>query len=400
MELGRKHAEVAKGCAFNLEEGIELAVGRINGILREKEGVIVVLVAGGSASGKTTAVAKRLKEAFGQDATVMSMDNYYRGLHFMKEQEAKGIMLNFDQPEVINLDLLKEHLEALKSGKDIEIPQYSFVSGEVEGSMAMSPRRIVILEGLFALNNKLKETGDMKIFVDVDTHGRIIRRLLRDVSRTSWPPEKIIEYMLETVEPMYAKYIADTKANADLVIENRYNPLVEAQRSGFKDVYTKFRITEEEKQAIGERLRKLGATRLCHVAQFDRYYTRTGSAVMENDELIRIRDENGRLTFAYKGPMADFGGRYKFEIEMHDATVSSMLAVYDSEIFQVGKERTIYVLDGSIICIDENISKIERGTTHELGSFVKVKAAESESRKIASLIGIASEGTRKSYAEM
>ena len=104
---------------FELEEGVHELVRSVKEKMSEKEGTIIVEIAGGSASGKTSAVAAKLKKELGDDALILSMDNYYRGGKYMDDEAEKGNEMNFDQPEALNLDLLHKHLERLKQGKSI-----------------------------------------------------------------------------------------------------------------------------------------------------------------------------------------------------------------------------------------------------------------------------------------
>src|SRR3989338_4818650 len=107
------------------------------------------------------------------------MDDYYRGKTFMESEARLGNELNWDQPEALDFELLKNHLNELKNGRTIQKPVYNFKTGEPDGTENFPSRRLIITEGLFALDSSLKNYGDVKAFVDIGTHGRILRRLLR-----------------------------------------------------------------------------------------------------------------------------------------------------------------------------------------------------------------------------
>lgn len=206
---------------YDLEAGITRLGELIKERLSQQKGSVIVEVAGGSASGKTSAVAAKLKEMFGEEAMIFSMDDYYRGKTFMEAEEKKGNVLNWDQPEALNLALLKENLSELKNGRPTQKPIYSFKASEPTGTEELQPRRVIIVEGLFALDETVKREGDVKAFVDIGTHGRILRRLLRDIERTGQRPSDILGYFSEVVEPMHEKYVESTKKTpTSLLITN------------------------------------------------------------------------------------------------------------------------------------------------------------------------------------
>lgn len=273
---------------YALEQGIIRLSDLVQEKLSQQKEPLVVEIAGGSASGKTSAVAAKLKEMFGEEAMIFSMDDYYRGKIFMEAEVKKGNTLNWDQPEALDLVLLKEHLAELKTGKPIQKPIYSFKIGEPTGTEELQPRRVIIVEGLFALDNAVKSEGDVKVFVDIGTHGRILRRLLRDVERTGQKPSDILGYFAGVVEPMHEKYVDSTKRNADIIISNEYSPKVEAERSGLHEVQLKFPVALDV-----ETLRKVGAERLGAVTQVDTYYNPRDRNLVATEEILRIREEDG-----------------------------------------------------------------------------------------------------------
>ena len=196
-----------------LDAGVKYVIDRILELESKSASPIIVEIAGGSGSGKTTKVLAKLKEKFQDRALLISIDDYYLGA-----SRFKGQKLNFDHPDSVDLDLLREHLRLLKAGKWIEKPIYSFETAETIGKERIDPKRIIIIEGIFTLNEKVTGEGDLRVFVDVGTHGRIIRRLIRDVQRPCFfsDPLKSMQYMTTVVEPMYSAHIASTKQNADI----------------------------------------------------------------------------------------------------------------------------------------------------------------------------------------
>ena len=359
-------------------------------------------MAGGSASGKTSAVAAKLKEVFGEEAVIFSMDDYYKGRKFMEAEAKKGNVLNWDQPEALNLVLLREHLKELKTGRPIQKPTYSFKTGEPTGMEELQPRRVIIIEGLFALDGAVKDQGDVRAFVDIGTHGRILRRLLRDVERTSQKPSDILSYFAEVVEPMHEKYIESTKRNADVIIINEYSPRIEAERSGLHEVQLKFRAMQD-----AEILRKIGAERLSAVTQVDTYYNPLDRNLVETEEILRIREEGGHRILTYKGPKVGekFRERPKFEFEIDETTEEKFLSIYGNSIKVIKKERTLYQLDGVVFSLDF-VSKIENGVNTDLGQFLEIRSTNKDVNKskldeVLLKLGLdVRQGIKESYFEM
>ncbi|OQA44211.1 MAG: Uridine kinase [Parcubacteria group bacterium ADurb.Bin305] len=273
---------------YELAPGINKLVNSIREKLINQKPVIVE-IAGGSASGKTTLVASRVKEIFKGRSLIISMDDYYRGQKFMEDEVRQGHILNWDQPEALNLELLKTHLQALQQNKKIEKPVYNFKTAEAETTEIIEPKSVIILEGLFALDDTLKDQGDVKVFVDIGPHGRFLRRLLRDIERTGQAPKDILKYFAQIVEPMHEKYIESTKQNADFIIKNEYEPTVEAERSGLHEIQLKFKTAIDEQV-----LRKLGAEKLSVSIQVDNYYNPSDRNLIETGEILRIREEGGK----------------------------------------------------------------------------------------------------------
>ena len=387
---------------YKLEEGVAKLVDNIRKKMTQGGGNVVVEIAGGSASGKTSAVADMVKKVFGDEALILSADDYYRGKTFMDAEASKGNVLNWDQPEALNLDLFQQHLAQLKSGQPIEKPIYDMKVSEPTSTEEVAPKKIIIVEGLFALDEKLKDLGDVRAFVEIGTHGRIVRRLLRDIQRTGQKPADILKYFSQVVEPMHEKYIESTKKNADLIIDNEYSPGVEAERSGLHEVQLKFRGDLNP-----DNLRKLGAERLGSTIQIDKYYDPKDRNLVQTGEILRIREEGNRKILTYKGPKIEsrFRERPKFEFNIDADTEEAFLDIYGDLTKTITKERTLYQLNGVVFSIDK-VSKNEGGKDVDLGSFIEIRSTDKEQdvEKIKSVIqslGLdINEGIKESYFEM
>ena len=179
---------------------------------------ILIGVAGGSGSGKTT-VAHNLVKAFkAEDAVLVEQDAYYRELINMTlEEKAK---VNFDHPDSIEFELLKKHLEALKNGEAIDRPIYDFTThSRKEGVVRINPSKIIIVEGIliFAVP-EIRELLDVKIFVDTDADEMILRRIERDMNERGRSFSSVKNQYLETVKPMYLEFCEPSKRYADIII--------------------------------------------------------------------------------------------------------------------------------------------------------------------------------------
>jgi uridine kinase len=383
---------------YELEKGIGMLVDTIKEKKDKSSNSIIVEIAGGSASGKTSAVSSMVRKVFSSESVVLSMDDYYRGKTFMNSPEGSG--LNWDQPEALNLELLQRHLSDLKLGKSIEKPVYDMGISEPVSTEKVEPSKIIIIEGLFALNDAIKDEGDVKAFVDIGTHGRILRRLLRDIERTGQKPADILNYFSEIVEPMHEKYIQNTKENADIVIKNEYSPAIEAERSGLHEVQLKFKADLSE-----DALRKLGVDKIAQTSQIDKYCNPKDRNLMETGEILRIREESGSRTLTYKGPKleSEFRKRAKFEFEINEEIENKFLSIYGDKVKTVIKNRNLYQMDGVVFSLDQ-VSKIDNDDIEELGNYIEIRSTDENSEKINNVItklGLdTKDGIKESYFEM
>ena len=177
---------------------------------------IVIGIAGGTASGKTT-VAKKLYRAF-DNAVILSHDYYYKPREEL-DFEARS-KLNYDHPDSLDTDLLVEHLRALKEGKSITHPTYDFANySRNEQWQKTESSDVIIVEGILIFTNKeLCDLCDVKLFVDADADVRFIRRLTRDVKKRGRTMDSVVEQYLSTVKPMHEQFVEPSKAKADLII--------------------------------------------------------------------------------------------------------------------------------------------------------------------------------------
>ena len=181
------------------------------------EKILVIGIAGGTGSGKTT-LMKNIVEHFGGHVTVLSHDNYYRRLdHLPLEERAK---VNYDEPAALETELMVTHLEALRSGFEVDCPVYDFSQhNRSNETVRIVPKKVIIVEGILIFENEpLRNLMDIKIFVDTDADVRLCRRIKRDVTKRGRTLDSVIDQYQNTVKPMHEKYVEPSKKYADLVV--------------------------------------------------------------------------------------------------------------------------------------------------------------------------------------
>ena len=179
---------------------------------------VVIGVAGGSGSGKTT-VVRRIVESLGPDqVTVLEHDRYYRDRAELRLEERAA--LNYDHPDALETDLLVRHVERLKAGAAVEAPLYDFARYQRRTpTEPIEPRKAIIIEGILIFTDAaLRGLMDVKVFVDADADTRFIRRLQRDVAERGRTMEAVVEQYLGSVKPMHFEFVEPTKRYADIII--------------------------------------------------------------------------------------------------------------------------------------------------------------------------------------
>ena len=180
--------------------------------------VVVIGVAGGTGSGKSTLV-KRLQEAFkNDDVATICHDFYYKAHPELTYEERTK--LNYDHPEAFDTWLMVEHIKALKEGKTVNCPTYSFVEhNRAEETLRIEPSKVIIVDGILIFENEeLRNIMDIKVFVDTDADVRLARRILRDVRERGRSMESVISQYTTTVKPMHEQFVEPSKRHADVII--------------------------------------------------------------------------------------------------------------------------------------------------------------------------------------
>jgi uridine kinase len=186
--------------------------------------MLILGIAGGTGSGKTTVVNQILNELPADEVCVISQDSYYKETTDLSYNERTKI--NFDHPKAIDFDLLVQHLVQLRNNEVIEQPVYSFVThNRVKDTLKTHPRKVIIVEGILIFNSKeLRDLFDIKIFVHADADERLIRRIRRDIEERGRDVNEVLNRYKNTLKPMHQQFIEPTKNFADIIIPNdRYN---------------------------------------------------------------------------------------------------------------------------------------------------------------------------------
>ena len=179
--------------------------------------ILVIGIAGGTGSGKTTLMNNLIKK-FENDVTVLSHDNYYKRHDDLSYEER--CQLNYDEPNALETDLMAVHLDQLRRGEAIDCPVYDFtVHNRSDETVRIVPKKVIIVEGILIFENQpLRELMDIKIFVDTDADVRLCRRIKRDVNKRGRTLESVLLQYQETVKPMHEKYVEPSKKHADIIV--------------------------------------------------------------------------------------------------------------------------------------------------------------------------------------
>ncbi|SEA00326.1 uridine kinase [Flavobacterium gillisiae] len=186
--------------------------------------MLIIGIAGGTGSGKTTVVHQIMNELPEAEVGIISQDSYYKENKNLSFDERA--LINFDHPRAIDFELLVAHLKELKAEKTVQQPVYSFVThNRTEDTITTHPRKVMIVEGILILANpELRDMFDVKIYVHADSDERLIRRMKRDIAERGRDMDEVLSRYQNTLKPMHQQFIEPTKAFADIIIPNdKYN---------------------------------------------------------------------------------------------------------------------------------------------------------------------------------
>ncbi len=180
--------------------------------------MLIIGIAGGTGSGKTTVVRNIMERLPKDEVAVLPQDSYYKDSSHLPLEER--LEINFDHPDSIEFSLLVKHLKELKEGKTIQQPIYSYLTcTRAQETIPISPCPVVIVEGILVLcDPELRELMDLKVFVDADPDDRLIRVINRDIVERGRSVNKVMERYEHTLKPMHLQFIEPTKRFADLIV--------------------------------------------------------------------------------------------------------------------------------------------------------------------------------------
>ena len=179
--------------------------------------IMVVGIAGGTGSGKTT-ITKKLMQHFGGDVSVIYHDHYYKAHHNMSYEERSR--LNYDHPDSFDTDLQIQAVKDLKAGRSVTCPVYDYtIHDRSDKVIVVRPAKVIIVEGILIFQSReLCQQMDIKIYVDTDADVRILRRIVRDVRDRGRSLDSVVNQYLSTVKPMHEQFVEPSKRNADIII--------------------------------------------------------------------------------------------------------------------------------------------------------------------------------------
>lgn len=184
---------------------------------KDTSDVMVIGIAGGTGSGKTT-ITRKISQRFAGKVSVLYHDNYYKAHHGMSYAERSK--LNYDHPDAFDTELMIEDLKKLKRGEIVHSPTYDYsIHDRSDKTITVKPAPVVIVEGIMILQSReLCDLMDIKIYVDTDADVRILRRIVRDVRDRGRSLESVVNQYLTTVKPMHEQFVEPSKRRADIII--------------------------------------------------------------------------------------------------------------------------------------------------------------------------------------
>lgn len=180
--------------------------------------MLVIGIAGGTGSGKTTVVKKIVEKCSTDGVAVLPQDAYYKDNSHLPLEER--LEINFDHPNAVEFDLLIDHVKKLKAGEKIQMPIYSYLTcTRSPETITVEPKKVIIIEGILIFTHKeLRDLCDIKVYVDADADDRLIRVIKRDIVERGRSVDKVLERYIKTVKPSHQQFIEPTKSYADIIV--------------------------------------------------------------------------------------------------------------------------------------------------------------------------------------
>ncbi|GJP31767.1 hypothetical protein CLOM_g8874 [Closterium sp. NIES-68] len=278
---------------LSFEKGFFLFIRAVQLLTQNNPGVILVGLAGPSGAGKTAFTCK--VAGFMPSIAVISMDNY--------NVASRVIDGNFDDPRITDYELLLENIEGLRRGEAVQVPMYDFKTSQRVGfrEQPVPKSRVIIIEGIHALNERLRPLLDLRVSITGGVHFDLVKRVLRDIDRSGQAPESIIQQISETVYPMYKAFIEPELKTAHIRMVNNFNPF-----SGFQDA-TYLLKSPAEGEGWEERVKAVvvGEQSREEVETYEIYLLPPGEDKDTCQSYLRMRNRDGRYSLMFEEWVTD-----------------------------------------------------------------------------------------------
>ncbi|KAK7309941.1 hypothetical protein RJT34_07091 [Clitoria ternatea] len=291
---------------LSFEKGFFIVIRACQLLAQKNDGIILVGVAGPSGAGKTVFTEKIL--SFMPSIAVISMDNY--------NDSSRIVDGNFDDPRLTDYDTLLRNLQDLKEGKPVQVPIYDFKSSSRTGyrTVEAPSSRIVIIEGIYALSEKLRPLLDLRVSVTGGVHLDLVKRVIRDIQRAGQEPEEIIHQISETVYPMYKAFIEPDLQTAHIKIINKFNPFTGFQSPTY--------ILKSARDVTGNQIKVLLSEDFKETTEqtYDIYLLPPGEDPETCQSYLRMRNKEGKYSLMFEEWVTDspfvISPRITFEVSV------------------------------------------------------------------------------------
>lgn len=291
---------------LSFEKGFFIVVRACQLLAQNNDGIILVGLAGPSGAGKTCFTEKILN--FLPSVAVISMDNY--------NDASRIVDGNFDDPRLTDYDTLLQNINDLKAGKEVQVPIYDFKTSSRVGyrTVEVPNSRIVVIEGIYALSEKLRPLLDLRVSVTGGVHFDLVKRVLRDIQRAGQEPEEIIQQISETVYPMYKAFIEPDLQTAHIKIINKFNPFTGFQSPTY--------ILKSSKQVSVDQIKAVFSEDLREAVEqtYDIYLLPPGEDPESCQSYLRMRNRDGKYNLMFEEWVTDtpfiISPRITFEVSV------------------------------------------------------------------------------------
>ncbi|XP_009607874.1 inorganic pyrophosphatase TTM1 isoform X1 [Nicotiana tomentosiformis] len=291
---------------LSFEKGFFIVIRACQLLVQKNEGIVLVGVAGPSGAGKTVFTEKILNVM--PSIAIINMDNY--------NDPSRIIDGNFDDPRLTDYETLLENIHGLKAGKPVQVPIYDFKSSSRVGyrTLEAPSSRIVIIEGIYALGEKLRPLLDLRVSVTGGVHFDLVKRVLRDIQRAGQEPEEIIQQISETVYPMYKAFIEPDLQTAHIKIINKFNPFAGFQNPTYVLKSTKTVTVDQIKAVFPNEHKEITEE------TYDIYLLPPGEDPEACQSYLRMRNKDGKYTLMFEEWVTDspfiISPRITFEVSV------------------------------------------------------------------------------------